>query len=89
MAEPTYSELVKRELCGLTYPLPAIQALLRAFLLNAATVKTDRGQAYWEVRTAFPFVSAFVFRHLRALYDVKEFFVAARTREIPSGERRV
>lgn len=71
MRAQTFSELVKRELCLKTYALQPMQTLLRAFLLNAAKIKTDRGQTYWEVRTGFAFIADFIVTHLKTLYDIK------------------
>lgn len=71
MKKTTFSEQVKKELCGLIFEDHCLKALLSSFITNKLTVVLQNNKFTWRLTSQFPFIVEFIAKAFKNLYDVK------------------
>lgn len=69
MKKETFSEKVKKEICGLVFEDHCLKALLSSFITSRLVIdlRTDK----WRLVSQFPFIIKFIDKAFKNLYDVK------------------
>lgn len=71
MKKETFSEKVKKEICGLVFEDHCLKALLSSFITNRLTVILKANKFTWRLTSQFPFIVQFLAKAFENLYDVK------------------
>lgn len=71
MKKTTFSENVKKEICGLVFEDHCLKALLSSFLTNRWTTVINSNHVAWRLTSQFPFIIDFLANAFQNLYDVK------------------
>ncbi len=69
MKKTTFSERVKREICGLMFDDHCLKALLSSFITNRLTI--DIRSNRWILTSQFPFIIEFIATAFKNLYNVQ------------------
>lgn len=71
MKKQTFSELVKREICSLSFEDHCLKALLSSFIANKLTIVLKDNEFIWRLTNQFPFIINFINDSFKNLYNVK------------------
>ena len=71
MKKQTFSEQVKKEICGLIFEDHCLKTLLSSFITSRLTIVLKSNQYKWRLTSQFPFIIEFIAQAFKTLYDVR------------------